>query len=516
MRFWHQRTKITVILMCILLVAACSNSVNSPTDSPENSAEDSQTLSGDLRMVTFMDSDWGDQLQAAIDDYKLKHPQVNIELESMPYQNYSEAIKTQLIGGIAADVIMVEPPMALTLGGIDELLPLDSYLDQLNPYSSTNKPWKDDFVAPFLDSSRDAVGDAKLIPWSLVWVGMFYNQNAYDNAGITAPPTTWNEFLETNEKLKLNKYNPMYVSIQNNDAQTWWMFQTMVNAMFRPLTDQINLRHQDGWKYNFEIPGSINGELYTVDELYVAFKKGLIDPAKSPEYRKAVELILQMKPYFNDNLSTADGSEVTPEFLAQRSAQMYSGTFSFSSMDSEIAKMDEDKAFKWDVTNFPSITQDNYEGLTAGGLNPMSGLRNGWVVSKSTENPELAVDFLQFLTSKDEVSKLYSMKRAKSQDSLQPDTSAVADIAYTEEAKKVDAEMKFAELSIYGFGLPPVFDTGKDFEEFHTQWYGLLTGEFTTDEFLEKRSASNLAALERNLKQYADQVDQAFIDEQLK
>lgn len=471
-------------------------------------------------MVTSMEGDWSEQLQAAIDDYKAVQPNVTVKLESMPYQNYAEAVKTQMMGGIAADIIMAEPPAVGVFSGVDGIMDLDPYLDLPNPYSKSNKPWKDDFIAPFVDSSRDAGGKAKILPWSLVWVGMFYNKDAYEKAGVAKVPTTWNEFLDANQKLKDNGYTPMYTAIKNNDAQTWWMFQTMLNAMYRPKTEQINLRHQEGWTYNYQNPDSINGESYTVDELYVAFKKGIIDPAKSPEYRKAVELILQMKPFFNDNLITTDGSEVDPKFLAQTSAQKYSGTFGFAGLENELAKFQkdgqEDKVFKWEVTNFPTITTENFEGLTAGDLNPLAGLRNGWVVSSKTKNAKAAVDFLRFLTSSEEVSKIYGIKREKLDGTLQPDSSAIANVVYPTTAKKVDAGMKYAELPIYGFGLPPVFDTGRDFEDFNVQWQGLWSGALTIDQFLEKRSASDLAALERNLKLNVDQVDQAFIDEQLK
>lgn len=505
----NRMSKVLVVSLCSsLLVTACTKSSN-PT-----------SKSGELRVVTFMEEDWSDQLQVAITDYKSKHPNVNIKLESMPYQNYAEAVKVQMVGGIAADIVMAEPPMVSTFSSAGGIADLDAYLDKPNPYSKTNKPWKEDFVAPFLDSSRDGGGKAKIIPWSLVWVGMFYNQDAYSKAGIANAPKTWNEFLDTNKKLKDKGYTPMYVAIKNNEAQTWWMFQTMLNAMYRPKTEQINLRHKDGWKYDYKNPASVNGESYTVDELYVAFKKGILDPAKSPEYRKAVELMLQMKPYFNSNLLTADGPEIDPKFLTQVSAQKYSGTFGFAGMDSELAKLkkdgNNDKVFKWEIANFPTITKDNFSGLTAGELNPLAGLRNGWVVSKKSKNQDLAVDFLQFMTSADETTKLYSVKRAKKDNTLQPDSSAVANISYAAEAKKVDAGMKFAEMPIFGFGLPPVFDTGKDFEDFHVQWQGLWSGSLTIDQFLEKRSVSSLAALERNLKANQDSIDQKFIDAQLK
>ena len=52
----------------------------------------------------------------------------------------------------------------------------------------------------------------------------------------------------------------------------------MVPALLRPKSQQIHLKAtMKGWKYNYRDPRSVIGQNATIDELYVAFLKGLID-----------------------------------------------------------------------------------------------------------------------------------------------------------------------------------------------------------------------------------------------
>ena len=40
------------------------------------------------------------------------------------------------------------------------------------------------------------------VPWDMGMIGFWYNKDLFQKAGITAPPTTWDEFLAAIPKLK--------------------------------------------------------------------------------------------------------------------------------------------------------------------------------------------------------------------------------------------------------------------------------------------------------------------------
>ena len=94
--------------------------------------------------------------------------------------------------------------------------------------------------------------------------------------------------------------------------------------------------------------------------------------------------------------------------------------------------------------------------------------------------------------------------------------SAVKGVTYPTESGLVDEEVKLIpELSVYGFGWPAAYDA-KDMDEWNKQFYSLWIGKTDVDTFLQERSKSNLGGLERQLKLEADQIDQAFIDANVK
>jgi ABC-type glycerol-3-phosphate transport system substrate-binding protein len=491
--FTRRLVAVSAAASLIMTVAACSG----------KATEDGK-LTGDLRVIAFKGS-WDNQLEVAAKDYEAKHPGVDIKIEISPYDGYKEALETRLVAGTAADVVMVEPPMVQGLGGRGLAADLSNALSKANPYGGAS--WRDAFRPGSVVANMDA-GKAVMIPWSSVWVGLVYNKAAYQRAGIAQAPTTWQEWITANEKLKSSGQAPIYTAIKNDDAQTWWLLTTMLQALYRPQTAKINLRHADGWAFDHTKVTSVAGESYTPDELYVAFRKGIIDPARSPEYKRAVELMLQLKPYLNGNALSASGAEVSDKFVSSAAVQDLTGTFAIPELQGKIGGLAQDKRFELGATNFPSVTTSDFSGLSAGGTNPLAGTRNGWMVPAATKKLGLAVDFLQFITSTGEASKMWSTADAKG--SLAGDPSEIMGIAYPATFTKVDTSAKFAEIPLYGFGAPPTFDS-KDFDEFIAQWQGLWGGTASVDQFLAGRSKSNLAALERNLKTSAAQVDQDFI-----
>jgi hypothetical protein len=100
--------------------------------------------------------------------------------------------------------------------------------------------------------------------------------------------------MAVNAALKKAGLTPQIVAVSSTDAQFLWPLEQMVPALLRPKAQQIHLKAtMKGWKYNDCDPRSVIGQNATIDELYVAFLKGLIDPAKAPEFKVAYQLMKQ-------------------------------------------------------------------------------------------------------------------------------------------------------------------------------------------------------------------------------
>lgn len=439
---------------------------------------------------------WGEPLEQAAAAYEEENPGVTIELESVPYDGFADVYQTQLVGGSAADILFVEPPNATSFADRDFLAPLN---EELSPSTE----WGKTFVDGILDATRSADGNQYLVPWSSVAVLVAYRDSLYEEAGVDASPANWGEWIDAMEALDGGDVSPLNVSLRGDDASTWWLLTNKLNATLRPLTEQINLIHAEGWSYNPEDLSSTVGEVYSTDELYVAFKKGLIDPAKSPGYRAAVEQVAELMPFLNEDTATVQPGDVVSQFAAGEVPQIVSVGQAIADAASKTDDVEDFVTF-----DLPTITREDYAGLTAGEENPLAGPRMGFVVNAASEVQDEAIEFLKYLTSAETVTEMYAVQP-------QGDPSAIVGVTYPDGSVLPEGSgQKWAEIPAYSFGMPPTFDSA-DFDEFNAQWQKFLTGNSTIDEFLEARSASNLAALERNLVLNADSIDQSFIDEQL-
>ncbi|WP_159622599.1 ABC transporter substrate-binding protein [Ruania rhizosphaerae] len=471
----------TVSAVAAMSLAACSPS-----------GEGAETV---VRIANPITDFWGDPLQEAAAVYEEQNDGIRIEIDSVPYDSYEEVLQTQLVGETAADILFLEPPAVANFSGRDFLLALD---DELSPTTE----WGETFVSGMLDATRSPDGRQYVVPWSSVAVLIAYRQSEFSAVGSNEAPVTFSEWIDVMNRLE-SEPAPLNVSLRGDDASLFWILTNKLEATLRPLTEDINLLHADDWAYDPDDLASTLGETYTTDELYVAFETGLIDPAQSPGYRAAVEQVVQLSPFINEDSATVQPADVAQRFGAGEIPQLIGVGGTIAEVGAEAADSEDIATF-----NLPTITQDDFPGLAAGGENPLAGPRNGFAVNAASEVQAEALDFLRFLTQPDTVSDMYRVQ-------VQGDPSAVDGVAYPDDSVLQETDgQEFAQISPYGFGAPPTFDT-QDTDEFHAQWQSLLTGNSSVDEFLEDRSASNRAALERNLVLEEDSIDQSFIDEQL-
>ena len=68
--------------------------------------------------------------------------------------------------------------------------------------------WKDT-VNPGAMSIYQYNGKQYGVPWDMGMIGFWYNKELFEQAGITTPPTTWDEFLAAVQKLKAAGITPL-------------------------------------------------------------------------------------------------------------------------------------------------------------------------------------------------------------------------------------------------------------------------------------------------------------------
>jgi raffinose/stachyose/melibiose transport system substrate-binding protein len=139
--------------------------------------------------------------QAAADAYMAEHPNVKINVTVLE----NEAFKAKL----AATPADAYPDLFQSWGGGTMAAQADAGL--LQDISSQIADWKDT-INPGAMSIYNYKGAQYGIPWDMGMIGFWYNKDLFQKAGITTPPTTWDEYLDAVTKLKASGVAPLAIA----------------------------------------------------------------------------------------------------------------------------------------------------------------------------------------------------------------------------------------------------------------------------------------------------------------
>lgn len=165
-------------------LAAAATIASSARGVPAQASARSQP-SGAVRLTGWSASpEESPLLEQALDGFRAAFPNIDLQYEPIP-GNYLEVLQTQLAAGEVADVFYVDAQFAQDLASRDVLLPLDEYM-------ATAGVTPEQFY-PSLISAFRWQGQTYGLPKDWSSIAMVYSQDAFEQAGVASPPTTWEE-----------------------------------------------------------------------------------------------------------------------------------------------------------------------------------------------------------------------------------------------------------------------------------------------------------------------------------
>lgn len=156
---------------------------------------------GSSKPVTVKLSGWGASpvekrlLLEVLKNFEHSHPNIHVKFEVISDQ-YMDVLKTRLIGDAAPDVFYLDAVEA-------PFLMQANVLEPLNPYISGDFDLKDfepTLLQPFYQG-KTLYG----LPKDYSTLVLFYNQQAFQAAGLTEPPQTWDELITDAKRLTLDR-----------------------------------------------------------------------------------------------------------------------------------------------------------------------------------------------------------------------------------------------------------------------------------------------------------------------
>jgi multiple sugar transport system substrate-binding protein len=140
---------------------------------------------------------WGlfddsDTFLGAFEAYKKSNPNVlSISYKKLSPETYKKELVEALASGQGPDIFLIQNTW------------LPSFMDKITPVTPdilTEQKFRSDFVdvaaADFIEQSK-----IYAVPLSVDTLGLYYNRDLFNQAGITSPPATWDDFAEDVKKL---------------------------------------------------------------------------------------------------------------------------------------------------------------------------------------------------------------------------------------------------------------------------------------------------------------------------
>ncbi|TDL31293.1 extracellular solute-binding protein [Jeotgalibacillus sp. S-D1] len=346
-----KRKFLLLTTFCMMVLAACAPGGGS--DSEESNAVSGDGGSG-KQVLDFWYIDPGEKekvYQEAVERFEEKHPDVEVKMLRVANDAYKQKLAVSMSGGNAPDIFN-------SWGGGW----LKQFVDQGQVLDVTESIEKERFNELALDNTtfHDKIYG---LPLGLSLDLVFYNKEIFEEYGLT-PPETYTEWVEIIETLKENNIIP--IALAN---QTKW----------------------PGAYYLMNFAARIGGpDLF--NEAFLREGRGFDDPA----YVEAGEYIQEMVEMdaFNPGFNGVPYDEGQGrQLLYSGQAAMMDITMSLvNNVRTEAPEFEE----KMDFFVFPTV-----EG--GQGSNKAVGASTGpvWSVAADTENPDLATELIQELTSQE-------------------------------------------------------------------------------------------------------------------
>ena len=158
-----------------------------------------------------------DALQAAIDTYEEKNPNVKINLETVGGSDYASSLKAKMLGN--------DPVEIFTLGGPDDIASYQEYLEPL-----TDQEWVSHVTAGGVDNVT-VDGEVYGLPLAIEGYGLIYNKKIFEAAGIDASTLTTYDaidkaFADLQKQIdegKLAEEFPVLEAVEEYAAKESWI-----------------------------------------------------------------------------------------------------------------------------------------------------------------------------------------------------------------------------------------------------------------------------------------------------
>lgn len=295
---------VAAVTSSLILLSGCGSSDQG--GAKDNAANDADAKAGKVTLTMIVSGNRAADGQ----DFELdvlpkmvhqKFPNITLEVQKLPDDQYNTSIKTKLAAAEAPDFFRVWPRMGGAASVVD--LSKAGYLADLTdlPFmSNISSGARED-----MSSNGKVYGIAKGIDM----LGTYYNKEIFQKVGITELPKDWDAFLEACQKLKDAGITPIVMG----DKDPWWiqfgLYQIAANTVYSADKD-------------FDTKLQAGQQAFT-----------------DPKWVQAISMYkdLYAKGYIAKNTLGFGGPQATQMFIDGKAAMAFDGTWDYPTMTAKGA-----------------------------------------------------------------------------------------------------------------------------------------------------------------------------------
>ncbi|MDQ6418903.1 extracellular solute-binding protein [Paenibacillus sp. LHD-117] len=446
----------TLTLAASLALFGCSGNNNepaSPSSSPasqdpspapsEETGNAGPELSGD---VVFW-SMWSDSepqakvIESAVKEFQSTYPKVKVNVK-FTGRDINKLIKPALDGGEKIDIFEGDPSNAI--GSLkDHVLKLDDYLSS-PAIGMEGKAVQDSILPSLMNWTKSLSVAAGLeegyyaLPQQPYAVLFFYNKAVFEKAGVTAPPATWEEFMNANELIKQSGVDPITFDDAYRDL---FIGGYLSSAMGHEWVDQlVNDKTGDMWK----------------DPIILQFANDIV--------------AMREKGYFSKKIAGSKYPAAQQDLVLGQSAAYLNGTW----LPNEVSAT-AGPDFAWGSFQFPAVPGGNGNG----GQKELTFGAQALMLNKNSGNKDAAIELVKYLIGKTAQEGMVQQAQA---------IPATVDTEWPAALAEASAAIDRAEVNApWGFGINNNADFSKS--TIVPVFMELVAGKMSAEEYVTKMSA---------------------------
>lgn len=183
----NKKYKFFVFTLALLLVLTGIGCKNNEEDNGSTA-----TTGGEIELNWWRLWDSQDTFEPQIKAYEKAYPNITINYRKLTYAEYEEEVVGALASGKGPDIWSIHNTW------------LPKHIDKLSPMpEDVMRPdvYKETFVDVVPYNMTGPEGGIYGIPLSVDTLGLYYNKDYFNTAGISTPPENWNDFKENVKRL---------------------------------------------------------------------------------------------------------------------------------------------------------------------------------------------------------------------------------------------------------------------------------------------------------------------------